>query len=112
MKQELNIDITGSEIAIETTLDALSGDDITVDRYYERGFAGTAGIFGAVLSISELLLPNLIEAMKHALPRDRDMIIKINGLEFAARDLAEASAILDLLSEKGLLANKTPQDEG
>lgn len=104
----LNLEIIGNEdtiAAVKRQMAPITGSDIR--QYHHKGASGEAGVFGLVTSLSKSVLPPVLDILRFAVPRDRNLKVNINGLELVVRNVGEASEVLDLLEDRGLL----PKDE-
>ncbi|MEO8737101.1 MAG: hypothetical protein ABI380_11230 [Edaphobacter sp.] len=79
----------------------LAASDIR--QYQHRGAGGDAGVFGLMTTIAVTVIPKLVDLLKPFTARDRNLKISINGFEIVVRDIQEATDVLDLLGERGLL---------
>jgi hypothetical protein len=107
----LDIEVIGNKEAIEDVKQ--NSESFTSSRfrgYEEKGADGSAGVFGLVGELSKPLLPNLIGILKRALFADRNLEVKVNGLEFKVKDIEEASEVLTLLEKRGLLKQEEVND--
>lgn len=107
----LDIEIVGNEEAIaDVKQHSESLTNIKFREYEEKGADGSAGVFGLVGELSKLLLPSLLGILKRALFADRNLEVKVNGLEFKVKDIEEASEVLTLLEKRGLLKQDEVSD--
>ena len=108
----LQLEILGRTDAIATAKAELASFLDNVPRQFaHRGADGAAGISGLVALILPSFIPKLIEVLKGLLVRDRDLIVTINGFQFAVKDVTEAGELIKLLKDRGLLTTAGDYDE-
>ena len=103
----VEVEITGSEAVITALrghIEPLAAEQV---KFYQHGgIAGEAGLFGLLTAVLTATIPKLIEMLKPFVSQDRNLKISVNGLDISVRDLGEASALLSLLAERGLISGK------
>ncbi|MDE5446689.1 hypothetical protein GWG65_36100 [Bradyrhizobium sp. CSA207] len=102
----LEIEISGSKMAIDPAKAELGGLLQDVRQFQHRGFAGEAGLIGLIGKIVPTALPGLFTLLKSLLVKDRDLKVSVNGNEFVVRDVPELQTLLDMLSARGVVIQK------
>lgn len=101
----LDVEVTGSEIAVGPAKAEFSSIATDVRSFQQRNFDGKAliGLAGKILPSS---LPAAFQLVKSMVVKDRDLKIAIEGNEFVVRDLTEFEKLLDILIARGLVTAK------
>jgi hypothetical protein len=102
----LEIEISGSRLAIEPAKAELASLLQSIRPYEHRGFGAEAGLIGLIGKIVPASLPPLFSLLKSLLVNDRDLKVAINGNEFVVRDVPELQTLLDMLSARGVELRK------
>jgi hypothetical protein len=100
----IELEIIGSEDAVASAKDDIAPHaETAVRQFSQKGFAGEAALIGIVTSVATTALPEIFVTLRSMVLSGRNLRIKVRGLELTARDIAEASDVIDLLHSRGLL---------
>jgi hypothetical protein len=108
----VQVEITGSQEVIEglrEKVEPMSSDGVRTYRH--GGLGGEAGIYGLLATVLAPLLPKLIDLVKLQRAKDRDLKISFNGVELVARDIREASEVMQMLSDRGIVPGEMKDAE-